>query len=82
MDLIACFLGKGLGEDQEMRSNTVRDKHLRVNQAKLTRLKKILGAATETEAIDKAMDYLLAEDEILKVLRRAKGKGRIKRIFV
>ncbi len=65
-----------------MRSNTVRDKHLRVNQAKLTRLKKILGAATETEAIDKAMDYLLAEDEILKVLRRAKGKGRIKRIFV
>ncbi len=65
-----------------MRSNTVRDKHLWVNQAKLTRLKKILGAATETEAIDKAMDYLLAEDEILKVLRRAKGKGRIKRIFV
>jgi hypothetical protein len=65
-----------------MRSNTVRAKHLRVNQAKLTRLKKVLGAATETEAIDKAMDYLLAEDEILKVLRRAKGRGRIKRIFV
>jgi hypothetical protein len=60
----------------------MRDKHLRVNQAKLTRLKKILGAATEAEAIDKAMDYLLAEDEILKTLRRIKGKGRFKRIFV
>lgn len=65
-----------------MPTEVVRHKHLRVNQAKLSRLKKVLGAATETEAIDKAMDYLLAENEILKALRRAKGKGRIKRVFV
>lgn len=64
-----------------MRSVPVRDKHLRLNQDKLERVKSILGSATETEALEGAMDLVLAEAEILKTLQRIKGKGRIKRLF-
>ncbi len=64
-----------------MEMAAVRHKHLRLNQRKLERVKSVLGSATETEALEKAMDLVLAEGEILKVLRRVKGKGRIKRLF-
>ena len=64
-----------------MGSVPVRHKHLRLNQDKLERVKSILGSATETEALERAMDLVLAEAEILKALRRVKGKGRIKRLF-
>lgn len=64
-----------------MATRGVRHKHVRLNQRKLDRVKSILGAATETEAIEKAMDLVLAEDEIVKVHRRIRGKGRIERMF-
>jgi hypothetical protein len=59
----------------------IRHKHLRLNQAKLERVKSVLGSATETEALESAMDLVLTEAEILKTLRRIKGKGRVKRLF-
>lgn len=64
-----------------MASVPVRHKHLRLNQAKLGRVKSVLGTATETEALEGAMDFVLTEAEILKALRRVKGKARIKRLF-
>ena len=64
-----------------MATRGVRHKHVRLNQRKLDRVRAILGAATETEAIEKALDLVLAEDEIVKVHRRIKGKGRIERMF-
>lgn len=59
----------------------IRHKHVRLNQAKLERVKSVLGSATETEALEGAMDLVLGEAEILKTLRRMKGKARIKRLF-
>ncbi len=64
-----------------MASAPVRHKHLRLNQAKLERVKSTLGTATETEALEGAMDLVLAEAEILKALRRVRGKARIKNLF-
>lgn len=64
-----------------MPSVPVRHKHLRLNQAKLDRVKSVLGTATETEALEGAMDLVLAEAQILKALRRVKGKARIKNLF-
>ncbi|MBI4590448.1 MAG: hypothetical protein HY725_16585 [Candidatus Rokubacteria bacterium] len=64
-----------------MRALSVRHKHLRLNQEKLKRVKSVLGSATETEALEGAMDLVLAEAEILKTLRRIRGKGRVKRLF-
>jgi len=59
----------------------VRHKHVRLNQEKLDRVKSILGSATETEALEGAMDLVLAEAAILRTLRRIRGKGRISRLF-
>jgi len=64
-----------------MDSMPVRHKHLRLNQQKLERVKSVLGSATETEALEGAMDLVLAEAEILKTLRRVRTKGRIRRLF-
>jgi hypothetical protein len=52
-----------------------------LDQKKLHRVRTILGVATETEALEGAMNLVLVEDAILKTLRRVRGKGRIERVF-
>ena len=64
-----------------MASAAVRHKHMRLDQEKLNKVKLILGSASETEALDRAMDLVLAEAEILKTLRNVRSKGRIVRII-
>lgn len=68
-------------EDTQMASTAIRHKHLRLDQKKLHRVRTILGVATETEALEGAMNLVLAEDAILKALRRVRGKGQIERVF-
>ena len=62
-------------------SVTLKDKHLKLDQTKIERLKAILKARTETEAISQAIDLILAEEEIKDTLRKIKGKANIKNIF-
>jgi hypothetical protein len=60
-----------------------RNKHLILNQAKIKKAQKVLGAKTETEAIERALDSVIAEDERNRraraaherFLRAAKGEG-------
>lgn len=40
-----------------------RNKHLILDQAKLKKAQKVLGAKTETEAIERALDSVIDEDE-------------------
>lgn len=40
-----------------------RNKHLILDQAKLKKAQKVLGARTETEAVERALDSVIAEDE-------------------
>jgi len=40
-----------------------KDKHFILNQRKLDRAKKILGAATETETVERALDKVISEEE-------------------
>ena len=42
---------------------TRRNKHLILDQAKLTKAQQILGAKTETEAIDRALEQVITEAE-------------------
>lgn len=59
----------------------MRHKHVRLDQDKLEHAKKILKARTETEALDRALDLVITEAGIDAALRRARGKGRIRKVF-
>ena len=64
-----------------MKAEGTRKKARRLNQEKLDRLKTLLGVQSDTEAIEQAIDLLLAEEDIKNTLRKVKGKGRIERVF-
>lgn len=44
-------------------AGTRRNKHLILNQTKLKKAQKVLGAKTETETIERALDAVLDDDE-------------------
>jgi len=61
--------------------NMIRHKHLKLDQSKIDRAKKLLGAKTEQETIEQALDLVLGEQPILKVHRRLKGVGGFQEAF-
>ncbi len=64
-----------------MRPMTKVRKQFILDQDKIRKVKSLLGAKTDTQAIDQAMEYLLANSQIEKVLRQIKGKGKIRDIY-
>jgi hypothetical protein len=58
-----------------------RHKHVRIDQAKLDKARRILDAATETETLDRALAVVVAEAGIDAVLRRVRARGTLKRAF-
>lgn len=48
---------------------------------KIKTVKKIMKARTDTEAIDRAMDAVIADSKIRDVLMAIKGKGSVKDIY-
>ena len=59
----------------------VRHKHLRIDQAKLDKAREVLDAATDTETLDRALTLVVSEAGIDAALRRAAGKGKLKKLF-
>jgi hypothetical protein len=59
----------------------IRKKHLKVDQLKLDRAKRILRLATEQETIDRALDAVLAEEELMRAHRKARGIGGMLDLF-
>ena len=64
-----------------MKTHSARQKTPRLSQEKLDRLKTLFGVQSDSEAIEQAIDLLLAEEDIKATLRKVKGKGRIERVF-
>lgn len=64
-----------------MGTAAVRHKHLQLDQGKLDRAKSILGAKTETEAIERALALVVNEAELDTVLKLARGRTRIRKVF-
>ena len=62
-------------------TSSVRHKHIRIDQAKLAKARTILAAATETEALDRALTLVISEADVDKALRRLGGKGTLEKIF-
>jgi hypothetical protein len=58
-----------------------RHKHLQLDQKKLTRAKAVLGAKTETEAIERALMLVVEEHELDQPLKRAKGRMQLRKVF-
>lgn len=48
---------------------------------KIRTVRKITKSKTDTEAIDKAMDMVIADSEIRNVLMAIRGKGKIRDIY-
>ena len=59
----------------------VRHKHLKLDQQKLDRARRALGTATEQDTVEHALDMVLAEARIVRVLRRGRGMGGFEDAF-
>jgi hypothetical protein len=62
-------------------ASALRHKHVRIDQSKLDRAKKVLAASTDTEALDRALTLVVTEADIDATLRSVGGKGRLKKVF-
>jgi hypothetical protein len=58
-----------------------RHKHLKLDQVKIDRARRILGARTEQETVERALDLAIAEEPILRAHRRIRGTGGIADVF-
>ena len=56
-------------------------KNYYLDEKKIRRVKTILGAKTETEAIDAALSLVVFRKEILKSLEKVAGKGGVEKVF-
>ena len=59
----------------------IRHKHLKLDQSKINRARRALGVKTERETLDRALDMVLAEDRILRVMRRGRATGGFEDLF-
>lgn len=57
-------------------------KNLRLHQDKLDRARRILGAATETEAVEQALDLVAFRQEVTAGVRRLAGTRLLRDPFV
>jgi Arc/MetJ family transcription regulator len=59
----------------------IRRKNLNIDQAKLDRVRKLLGADTETETVDQALSALLLREELIAGAREISGSGGVENVF-
>ena len=59
----------------------IRRKNLNIDQVKLDRAVEILGARSETEAVDQALDLLVFRQEIEDGIREIAGTGGVENYF-
>lgn len=59
----------------------IKGKHLKLDQDKIDKVRKILGARTDTDAVDKALSQVIADTEIDMVLNKLAGKLEIQRVY-
>ena len=62
-------------------TSTIRRKNVKIDQAKLDRAVEILGARSETDAIDQALSLLIFRDEPMAGIERIGGSGGVEEVF-
>lgn len=56
-------------------------KTFNLDEKKIRRVQRILGAKTETDTIDTALDLVLLRTELLESLRKASAAGGVEKVF-
>jgi len=64
-----------------MATPLLRHKHVRIDQRKLDRAKRVLEASTDTETLDRALTLVVGEAALDATLRRSRGKMKLKKLF-
>jgi len=64
-----------------MKSEKKARKQFILPAAKIKRARDILAARTETEAVERALDLVMADDEIRKLLISVKGSCNIEDVY-
>jgi Arc/MetJ family transcription regulator len=59
----------------------VKRKNFYLDDAKIQQVKKILGAKTETAAIDAALDLVVFREDIMESLKKVAGKGGVDKVL-
>jgi hypothetical protein len=59
----------------------LRHKHVKIDQQKLDRAKRLLRLTTEQATIDRALDAILADELIVKVHKNVRGVGGVEDVF-
>jgi hypothetical protein len=59
----------------------IRHKHLKLDQGKIDRAKRLMQAKTEQETVERALDLVLAEEPILRAHRRVRVVGGFADVF-
>lgn len=59
----------------------LRHKHLEIEQGKLDRAERLLRVTTEQETLDRALDAILAEAELVRAHRKVRGVGGFVDVF-
>lgn len=59
----------------------VKRKNFYLDERKIRRAQTILGAKTETETINSALDLVVFRQEILRSLEKVAGKGGVEKVF-
>ena len=59
----------------------MKHKHLQLDQGKIDRARRLFGAKTEREAIERALDVALGEEPILRAHKAVRGVGGLVDVF-
>jgi hypothetical protein len=59
----------------------LKHKHLRLDQTKIDRARRVLRLRTEQETIERALELVIAEEPILRAHEQARGIGGFTDLF-
>jgi hypothetical protein len=63
------------------RPSEIRRKNVNIDQAKLDRVRELLGSSSETEAIDQALSMMLFREELIAGIAEIGGTGGVESAF-
>ncbi|MGQ0507842.1 MAG: hypothetical protein ACT4TC_21280 [Myxococcaceae bacterium] len=55
----------------------IKHKHLKLEQSKIERARRFLGVKTEQEAIERALDLVLADEAIVRAHQKVRRMGGV-----